>query len=194
MGLLRKWRLENKSFPPFWPKWRLEPNGVWLLELFFWLAIVQLNGHVEADTLIDVRVIRVEAEFNLIVPSMSPQSHPVKFQAYQDFLHLFLGTVANEVMTISHISFICVYTEMNINKCFKILNLMSRLSFFSFFRSFVESLRSAAVDSKKDSGPYKSPRTPFVTNNSHYDHDDDRLTVWPGRHGGPSLGAFLSHG
>lgn len=59
----------------------------------------------------------------------------------------------------------------------------------------MKTLTTAALDSIKE---YKtcleSSHTPFVTNNSHYDHDDDKLTVWPGRHGGPSLGTFLSHG
>lgn len=53
----------------------------------------------------------------------------------------------------------------------------------------------AAFDSIYDFETYSTlSHAPFVTNNSHYDHDDDELTVWPGRHGGPSLGAFLSHG
>ncbi|AWP18648.1 Hypothetical protein SMAX5B_006631 [Scophthalmus maximus] len=63
------------------------------------------------------------------------------------------------------------------------------------FKSFVETLSSAASDSTIEfDALLASSRAPFVTNNSHYDHDDDKLTVWPGRHGGPSLGAFLSHG
>lgn len=68
---------------------------------------------------------------------------------------------------------------------------MSSLS----LRSFVETLTAAAFDSIKEFDTCTAlSRAPFVTNNSHYDHDDDKLTVWPGRHGGPSLGAFLSHG
>lgn len=67
--------------------------------------------------------------------------------------------------------------------------------FLPFTRSFVETLSTAAFDSIKEfKALLSSSRSPFVTNNSHYDHDDDKLTVWPGRHGGPSLGAFLSHG
>lgn len=62
-------------------------------------------------------------------------------------------------------------------------------------RSYVKTLIAAALYSKKEyKTPLESSHTPFVTNNSHYDHDDDKLTVWPGRHGGPSLGTFLSHG
>lgn len=65
----------------------------------------------------------------------------------------------------------------------------------NFFRSYMETLTTAAFDSIKELETLlASSRTPFVTNNSHYDHDDDKLTVWPGRHGGPSLGTFLSHG
>lgn len=65
----------------------------------------------------------------------------------------------------------------------------------SVFRSYVETLSTAAFDSIIEfEATLALSRSPFVTNNSHYDHDDDQLTVWPGRHGGPSLGAFLSHG
>lgn len=62
------------------------------------------------------------------------------------------------------------------------------------YRSYVETLSTAAFDSIKefDASP-ALPHTPFVTN-SRPDHDDGKLTVWPGRHGGPSVGAFLSHG
>lgn len=72
------------------------------------------------------------------------------------------------------------------------INFLPPLLLFFFPRSYKKTLITAALYSKKE---YKTPsHTPFVTNNSHYDHDDDKLTVWPGRHGGPSLGTFLSHG
>ncbi|KAG7239396.1 hypothetical protein INR49_029162 [Caranx melampygus] len=46
--------------------------------------------------------------------------------------------------------------------------------------SFLETLSTAAFDSIKEfDALLASSRTPFVTNNSHYDHDDDKLTVWP---------------
>lgn len=73
--------------------------------------------------------------------------------------------------------------------------LTQMFSFSPVLRSYVETLSTAAFDSIKEFDAFlASSHTPFVTNNSHYDHDDDKLTVWPGRHGGPSLGAFLSHG
>lgn len=59
----------------------------------------------------------------------------------------------------------------------------------------METLTAAALDSIREFKTYiTSSHTTFVTTNSHYDHDNDKLTVWPGRHGGPSMGTFLSHG
>lgn len=74
-----------------------------------------------------------------------------------------------------------------------ILKFFTDIVFFCF-RSYIKSFSTAVFDSIDEFvAPQELSHTPFVTNNSHYDHDDDKLTVWPGRHGGPSL-AFLSHG